>query len=190
MRPGSPGGSRSQRLRCPRSPPATGSPRLEYAWVQPSFGPVQHFRNNFLSGWTAVRQAIAAERARTVAAGRRTRLTEEANRRHGAPDCTVHPALAPLGRRRGAPGSAASGQGASTCRSPDVAVLTAQAISDSANPDGCLLLNRPGFPGAGGPAIRPASRTGHSSSYLVKRRLAWRKHRVRAIGTPFVLTGV
>jgi transaldolase len=27
-----------------------------------SFGPVQHFRNNFLSGWIAVRQAIAAER--------------------------------------------------------------------------------------------------------------------------------
>jgi transaldolase len=31
-----------------------------------AFGPVQHFRNNFIAGWTAVREAIAAERARTL----------------------------------------------------------------------------------------------------------------------------
>ncbi|MHB8958343.1 MAG: transaldolase family protein [Candidatus Limnocylindrales bacterium] len=29
-----------------------------------SFGPVQHFRGQFISGWTAVRAAVAAERAR------------------------------------------------------------------------------------------------------------------------------
>ena len=32
------------------------------------FGPVQHFRNNFLAGWTRVREAIAAERARAAVA--------------------------------------------------------------------------------------------------------------------------
>lgn len=34
------------------------------------FGPVQHFRNSFLSGWTAVREAIAAERGALLQAGR------------------------------------------------------------------------------------------------------------------------
>ncbi|MHB8891936.1 MAG: transaldolase family protein [Candidatus Limnocylindrales bacterium] len=31
------------------------------------FGPVQHFRNNFIAGWTKVHEAIAAERARAAA---------------------------------------------------------------------------------------------------------------------------
>lgn len=33
-----------------------------------AFGPVQHFRNNFLAGWTRVREAIVAERARIAVA--------------------------------------------------------------------------------------------------------------------------
>jgi transaldolase len=31
------------------------------------FGPVQHFRNNFVAGWNAVKEAITAERARAIA---------------------------------------------------------------------------------------------------------------------------
>ncbi|HUZ03588.1 MAG TPA: transaldolase family protein [Thermomicrobiaceae bacterium] len=34
-----------------------------------TFGPVQHFRNNFLAGWRAVREAIAAERSALLTAG-------------------------------------------------------------------------------------------------------------------------
>jgi hypothetical protein len=32
------------------------------------FGPVQHFRNAFIAGWTKVHEAIAAERARVAIA--------------------------------------------------------------------------------------------------------------------------
>ena len=32
-----------------------------------AFGPVQHFRNNFIAGWTKVHEAIATERARVAA---------------------------------------------------------------------------------------------------------------------------
>ena len=33
-----------------------------------AFGPVQHFRNAFIAGWTKVHEAIAAERARVAVA--------------------------------------------------------------------------------------------------------------------------
>ncbi|MGD0863370.1 MAG: transaldolase family protein [Candidatus Limnocylindrales bacterium] len=45
-----------------------------------SFGPVQHFRNNFLEGWTAVRGAIAETRAELALQGSR-QSSKEGSRR-------------------------------------------------------------------------------------------------------------
>ena len=33
-----------------------------------AFGPVQHFRNSFIAGWTQVKSAIASERERLATA--------------------------------------------------------------------------------------------------------------------------